>query len=743
MILSKPAVAPWGIELSFLRTTIASEFQTVGRLRKNADLADVRFFATYGYFDLTCIKTLDDLLSPSALTLDSDITESAAFRFVSPASNKSSGSFRRALDRWVAAVAVFLKIHPMHVENSPIATRWRFARQIAAEIPSAFVFCGFGSCELLVMLGGRDLAKLLRQVTSMREAGRRNPLNSLRRSLRKKSPLFVGTSTFPLVSYENVHRVSDYKRLAGKIEPAVSISCDPESEARILSNYIRKVRIMNVYGRHDLVITWPEPVPTAEFVQILSSMRKEWAITGCVPHTTSYLEISRCDSPAISHGKGKRAVGAQQAFPSLESDLRRETLRKIEPAGLRAAVTEVALRLNACSRDWKIGAHYADMLNTFEYVQQTATLLTKKGAAEHLRNSDRFELTRIVDLARRAILQRHAGLETRPELLAYAESPLLCDIRLLVAAASCIPYFIFDNLIPGQKAEQTWAGYVLFFGESPRWLRQNILALPASAIFDPIGEWWKITHEAAHAVFKILELEQRLGKRYEKIKRYVETHLNPTGVQATRMISEVFANWFDWNYIFRRDTDFYISTIWQSWLNQPAVFSNAPQYLTRTVAILIASDLQRVTDLRQRGRRKRYLLPDLSKKLAHVERIISKYPAGADFMRRIDNQRENAVYALAERLHSLVFWLEKSFEADCGLTGLKTRLCPRYHNLEAHASALGRGNIVMQKVPNPCELHLRLMRKQRNTTSDIATDAAYIFTLANLVAKRHTDSLDE
>ena len=732
MLSLTPSIASWGIELSFLRTTLASEFRVVGRLKRNSELAGVRFFATYGYFDLTCVKVLDSLLAPSALTLDSDITESATFRFVSPSSDSSPKKFSNALDKWDAAVAVFLKIHPLHVETSPIAARWRFARKIAEQLTGAFVFCGFGTCELLVMLGGRDLPRLLKLVTAMREPDNRNPLYSLRRSLRSRAPLFAATSTFPLISYERVHRVKAYGRLRGKIEPAVSISCDPESELLIASKY-ESLRVLNVYGRHDLVLTWPTPIATSEFARTINKMRTEWAAAGCVVHTTSYLETNRerQNAPPL---KRKRTKILSRPL-KLDTELHKETLRQVQPPGLRAAITDVALRLYACSRDWKIGTHYADMQNTFEYLQQTATKVIEKKAPEHHRNKDRFELTNIVDLARRAILQRHAGLETRPELLAYAESPLLCDIRLLVAAATCIPYFIFDNLMPGRKAEQTWPGYVLFFGDSPRWLRQNILALPASAIFDPIREWWKITHEAAHAVFTILELEGRLGPRFDKIQQYIQKHVR-TGIKATRMITEVFANWFDWNYVFQRDTDLYISTIWGSWLGQPAVFSNAPQYLTRSIAILLASDLDVFAEMRQRGRRKSFLVPYLRRKFEKVGRIISKHDAGSDYMRRIDQPREEMIYDLLERLHPFLFWLEHFFESDCNLVGLKGRLCPPYSQLGEHSKMVSKGQVVLQRIPNPCQLHLSLLSGYPPKTA-LATEAAYVFTLANAVANRN------
>jgi hypothetical protein len=735
MIESTPTVAKWGIELSFLRTTIASEFQVVRRLRNKTDLAGVRFFATYGYFDLTCVKVLDSLLSPSSLTLDADIIESATFRFVSPARDDRNKVFTKALDRWAAAIAIFLKVHPAHVESEPINARWLFARKIAEKLTDAFVFCGFGTCELLVMLGGPNLPELLRLVTDMRDPGKRNPLNSLRPRLKNNAPLFAGTSTFPLVSYKRVHRGRDYKRLRGDIEPAISVSCDPESESIISGGCAEELKALNVYGRHDLVLTWPSAVPMHEFVSTVNKMRNTWAKIGCVAHTTSYLENAR-ERLNREFRLNRRTFSIPSSAVLMKKELRTKTLRNIEPAGLRAAVTDVALRLNACTRDSKIGTHYADMSNTFEYLQQVASNVTERNAPEHLRNKDRFELTRVVDLARRAILQRHAGLETRPELLSYAESPLLCDIRLLVAAATCIPYFIFDNLMPGRRADRTWTGYVLFYGDSPRWLRQDILALPASSIFDPIREWWKITHESAHAIFRILDGEERLGPRFKQVEQYIHKYMR-RDVNATRMISEIFANWFDWNYVFQRDTKFYISTIWQSWLNQPAVFSYAPQYLTRSVAILAAEDLNELIDVLQRGRRKTFLLPYLQRKLDKVLKIISSHRAGSDYIAQIDASRKTIVCDLVERLHPLLFWLERCFETDCNLVGLKTRLCPPYSRLSQHSKMIAKGHVVLQKIVSPCQLHLSLLRTKPTLQIELASNAAYIFTLANAVAQRN------
>src|ERR1700741_4000995 len=279
-------VAAWGLELSFLRTTIASEFALARRLEKKVELRDVSFFATYGYFDLTCIKVLDTLLSPSSLTLDVDIVESATFRFISPIHNDREKEFTKALARWATAAAIFLKIHPAHVEANPIKARWLFANSIVQKLPESFVFCGFGNCELLVMVGGSNLPDLLQLVTNMRDAGDRNPLRSLRSKLQHKAPLFAGTSTFPLVSFQRVHRSRSYSRLTETTQPAISLNCDPESESRISEDYAGKPKVLNVYGRHDLVITWPHPVRMQEFVTTVNAMRTEWAKLRCVAHTT-------------------------------------------------------------------------------------------------------------------------------------------------------------------------------------------------------------------------------------------------------------------------------------------------------------------------------------------------------------------------------------------------------------------------------------------------------------------------
>lgn len=109
-------------------------------------------------------------------------------------------------------------------------------------------------------------------------------------------------------------------------------------------------------------------------------------------------------------------------------------------------------------------------------------------------------------------------------------------------------------------------------------------------------------------------------------------------------------------------------------------------------------------------------------------------------MDQIDSRRETIIYDLLERLHPLLFWLENFFESDCNLVGLKARLCPPYARLKEHSQMLTRGTVVLNKIPNPCELHLSMLRNLPSVSTDVATDAAYVFSLANAVAKRNTRS---
>jgi hypothetical protein len=118
------------------------------------------------------------------------------------------------------------------------------------------------------------------------------------------------------------------------------------------------------------------------------------------------------------------------------------------------------------------------MANIFPYINSTLRDISSPKTSEARKRQGRWVLSLLCDLGRIAINQRYAGLETHPETLAHSQSPVLSDIRSLIAAVSSLPYFVFSKLFPKTAPHRVWPGYVIFGTTySHQWYPQDILAL--------------------------------------------------------------------------------------------------------------------------------------------------------------------------------------------------------------------------------------------------------------------------
>lgn len=713
-------IADWGVEISFISTTIGRELAVAAALSDGAAAPPCHYFSAYGYFDLAAIRRIEHLHSSYLVLLHPDITESAPFRFFA-----KRGTFKErfdaALQSWDVAIAVVAKIDARSIGPQG-HRRWKVAEIIAKRYPDAFILFGLGFSELLFMSGGSDIAALLRLVGELR---------ALTGPDSATMPLFSKTTTFPFVSC-SVLQQKRYERITGDVEPVLTISCAPASE-RVIAAAVGNANVTakNVFGKNDLILAWTERLSAADLAQFVAEFRDKWGAAGAVRKTTTYLETTVDTSPTAI--VPEPSAPKEFLSPAEEEELF-EKLRLIRSYALRAGLSDLTLRLLACLRDPQLAEYYYDMANTIEYVQDIVGELLNKD--ENIAREAEAAAMRVATVARAAINQRYAALELHPETLAHSYSPLLCDIRTLVAAATCAPHFLFNNLIPGSGADATWAGFILFGGAySPQWYDQNVLALPPASLFSPITDWWKVTHEAAHGIYHILGVADRLDPA---IYDYIKSADANSDLSARHIVGEQFANWFDWRYIFQRQTDLYLRLIWRSWIDLPVVWQSKPQYLARSFAVLLCEDLASLVQAANQPR-EQGVMPLLNQRWYHFIALTSSVPRMSAFVAELSTEERSETLAMACNLLSLLRWFEQKFEDACALAGLDSRINPPYDAVDAHVTDLLDGKIILSGVVNPIRLHLTALQRLGDAQPSMATEIAYIYSLQNCyLAQRST-----
>jgi hypothetical protein len=722
-------ITNWGVELAFLRTNVGAEFEVAKSLEAKQSDTALRWFGTYGYFDLAAIRCFDRLNTPYLVLLHHDIAESAPFRFFADHDNFPKAKFEQDLASWPGAILILAKVHASVTRRDGGSARWIAASLVRKKFPAAHIFLGLGYSELLLITGGEDLAVLLDTV---------NELRSMRDPEDNTQSLFFKTTTFPLLSCAQIHKTKSYELLQGKVLPVITASCDPAVEWRIASEMEKQgMFVRNVYGKSDLLIGWKSPVAIADLANLLTQFRQRWGATGMLAKTSTYLEspiqtmpTSR-STPDTSFFNRSLAIasGPLPGFPTeKEKNLLFDNLQTVEPHALRASLSDLTLRLLACLNEPQIGEHYLDMVNLFAFLPELIKGLGKSDIADNAR----YTAEAVADLARAAINQRYAGLEFHPETLAHSHVPLLCDIRAIVAAATCIPHFVFDHLHPDLRASETWAGFVLFGGTSaPQYLHQDILALPPASLFSPVEEWWKITHEAAHGVFRTLQVFEKIPSKY---RDYVDAACLEAGADSYLLIDELFANWFDWKYIFNQDTEFFLQRIWASWFRVPRVQMSKSQYLARTFAVFICSRLSEFIPLLQYRLMERGF-PWLKARWEEFVAVLRTVPEMSAYLDKVKPEEVQNTLTLVFHTSHILHFFENGFEQACGVEKLRKRLNPAYPELDQHIRLLNEGKVIMTQIPNPCRLHLEFLKSLRNQPPSLAAEIAYIFSLENTYLK--------
>lgn len=244
--------------------------------------------------------------------------------------------------------------------------------------------------------------------------------------------------------------------------------------------------------------------------------------------------------------------------------------------------------------------YFHDMQGIYHTIKWTIEELST--ATEEKRPRLNMHLSEILDLANHGLYQRYSHLESHYELRTTVPFPFLCDINAYIGAASYLPCFIFEKFFNNQPTVDIWPGFVLF-GQSYSFqcLPGAILSYPASALQRPVDDWWVISHEVVHAIYRLIKFNEQVIAEDGELKEYCDKLSEETGLGFWIDIEEIYANWFDYRYIFCREKNLYFPTIWRSWLRWYRVWTYKTQYLFRSLATFVSDELHVFHEIRTKS----------------------------------------------------------------------------------------------------------------------------------------------
>jgi hypothetical protein len=316
----------------------------------------------------------------------------------------------------------------------------------------------------------------------------------------------------------------------------------------------------------------------------------------------------------------------------------------------------------------------------------------------------------VIDLSNNGIHQRYSGLESRFDTCKHLPYPFLQCINGFIAAASCIPCFVFKAMFPDIPLKQSWPGFVLF-GPSYSYQLQagRVLSYPASSLLRPVEDWLGITHEVGHAVYRAMDFYDTILP--DEIKECLSRGALEVPGGIRNFMDEVYANWFDFKYIFGGDKDRYFQTIWRYWLQWKRVWSRKADYLLRSFIAFLTIDPEGFRKAHNQGYdeeteyyRSQYdsMTTLIASRVSHFREFHETVTA------RPDKIKEIIRIADTYNLSLLPFLQYKHFDTEA-----QRRTIPHYppEALAEHVRALSRGSVITDNIPNPVQLLYELYDK--------------------------------
>jgi hypothetical protein len=473
-----------------------------------------------------------------------------------------------------------------------------------------------------------------------------------------------------------------------------------------------------------VVLIWDTAVELSKFAGELTHFRENVSeIEGIRTTITTLSGIDKILDDAIPQELPPQAGDfIPTSIPGTKKIITKS--KKLDPLG-RAQLLEFLGRLNSYYGRRESKSSFHDMVGINYSISSLLDQL--EGATKQVGHSLSIDLSEIIDLANNALYQRYAGLETHFEICKHLPFPFLRGISGFIAAASCVPCFIFRKISPHLKIHEVWPGFVLFgLSYSYQLMSGRILSYPASFLDKPIEDWWGITHEVAHAYYWSSRFyEDQLPA---DIKRYLSKISPSKEIRLTLDIEEIYAQWFDFRYIFAGDVKRYFPMIWKSWLRWERIWRLKVNYVFRSLAIFLMTDLNGFYDAQNIGVLQTIeYLKDRYDKMRNI--IISGVPEFSEFVRDLTSEIIEEMCEFLIGFEGYLNFLEKR----CFKKEIFDALNPPYSeiSLNKHIRSLEKGLIVIDDIPNPSKLLHKLYGKYpgSNNKVPLRTTGATILTL--------------
>lgn len=731
-----------GFLIKLIRTRVGEERKLVKDLK--IDKPSSFFFKMLGSFDILEIAPLSRLQEAVPFNTDERILSINSFLAYS-VEKKSAKSLVRFFNEAINPAVVIAKLH----ESLFIKRGLKGLTQVASILADSLEkgaegkilpFVSLGNHEIILWVQLEDLSKVFSYVEKIRGLKIEEVIPSFDKQNKKKS-VIVNTTTIPLISYQNVIEPLKLNLLKGKVSPIVKIKCAPSHEKQLAS--LLPPKSFDVLGTTDLLCLWSKPITLKALVKFILTFRDDAPRnsvlnTNITLHSQVPLTKKIASSPTELSGPTTPAIFSRLGL-----------LEKVNGINqfLICEISNIVSLINT-----QIGNRAFDQ-GSYEIVYSLLKYLNGLLVAykESLDKKDRVHINRLenrlmayANYIRISVNQQFSNKGYSD----YSESgvipSLASSLFRITKAISLIPEQLFGLIskssIPEKllnKSEKDrdlqytreeyslpWIGFLfLDLSEGYRIIDEGeIISVPYRDVFDFLN-WITLSHEVAHGYYVRIEFPILEDEYFKKILPAVSSKIeNETRSNFIFYVNdstfELFANWFDFRHFFNGDLEFYLWSIWRTYIKIPRVHTFKLDYWGRSLFVALCAEWGEVNQKMGEIYHKPYSDIEYMQNVQNLfmEKFLVLY-------NKIKSRFKNEFYTISLNDHEMTFvcniayrniYLCKILEEKYINSDLISSVNRRYKNLDRDINYITSGRIITSEIKNPFLLLREVLRYYYN-----------------------------
>lgn len=750
--------------IKFILSMVGSEEDLVAQLENENPKAV--YFKVLGKYDILEISKLNALHEAIRLNSDPRILEINCFPCFC--------WHGRLQDFWenvassISPTITLIKLQEPVLRNRGLYGVDGVAKYLCSLNDSLFALSGMGYYEIILMHPSDNFENIFSFIEEIRKLRIVDVFPLFAKRDREKA-LFANTITIPLISYHTVIKSQNWQKLKGNVTPVITIKCAPGHEDFIPKQWSNSWK--NLLGVEDLICLFGEPTPSSTFIKDLMVFRKNAGKSLSVFDTKTQLFHSRPTKPSTA---------GQIAPPEIEKPpfWLFEKLKTMEQTiGVKqfiiSEIINIVSLINTYIGKRALKFTYSDILYSIKYLNWLISEYEKAGTHKNLANIARLEdyLLCYADSVRSAITQHFPGED-------YGDSPSLgtrqsydCSLSIIIRAISVIPeqlFRIIANASPPAKLAKfrnshssnegltmslsdfmtPWKGFIfLTLSENYQLLDQGErFCIPYKDIFCPLN-WLTLSHEIAHAYYVRIDFEFIEKDYIDNWKEVVDkTHPELMSDYISNRLDsyfEFFAHWFDYRHFFNRDFNFYLWSIWRTWLDIPRVYQFKQEYWLRSLFVKLCHSWMNLKPEFERvyhGSTNK-----LDREAGYIKLFERPLNEVIDFIQcRFPNRYKSIALLEVEKKEVLekmllFFDLCRKFEEKYVILDIINVVEKPYSKLERDIELILAGKVVKSRIENPFLLLREMLRRyyKENQLGDLPDHATVAFIYSFWQISRH------